>query len=324
MPAFNTETILVGLAAIAVTLLVWGLGGLVTAIMPSRQRRVQERITGGASGGGGGDAQAAEAIYILNKRPESFRTQQYQKLSGYEKRLQLLYPDTSLPRFAALCAGVGAVFGIVVAALLGPMLGLVAGAAAGLLPVMVVSARLNKRERILADQLVDALDFTARVLRAGHSLATALQMCSEELPEPIAAEFRRCYDHHALGRSMDESLIAMAARMDLTDFNFFVTSVIIQRQTGGDLAEILDNISAMIRNRSRLQQQVKALTSEGRATGYVLAALPVFMFVILEFINPSYAGQLLFTPMGRMMLGVALGLLLLGLYLIKRIVTIKV
>jgi len=307
-----------------VMLLVWGLGGLMAAIIPSRQRRVQERITGGASGGGGGDAQAAEAIYILNKRPESFRTQQYQKLSGYEKRLQLLYPDTSLPRFAALCAGLAAVSGIVVAALLGPMLGLVAGAAAGLLPVMVVNARLNKRERILADQLVDALDFMARVLRAGHSLATALQMCSEELPEPIAAEFLRCYDHHALGRSMDESLIAMAARMDLTDFNFFVTSVIIQRQTGGDLSEILDNIAAMIRGRMRLQLQIKALTSEGRATGMVLTGLPILLFVVMWVVNPSYAGVLVFNPIGRTVLGTAMLLLVFGMFLIRRIVTIKV
>jgi tight adherence protein B len=211
-----------------------------------------------------------------------------------------------------------------VIAVAGPYLGVVAGAVVGIVPVLIVRAKLEQRERVLSEQLVDAMDFMARVMRAGHSLATALQMSADELPEPIAGEFRRAHDQHALGIAMEDALMTMATRMDLTDFNFFVTSVIIQRQTGGDLAEILDNISAMIRSRSRLQQQVKALTSEGRATGYVLAALPVGMFVLLEFINPAYAGQLLFTAMGRMMLGLAIGLLLIGLYLIKRIVTIKV
>lgn len=236
----------------------------------------------------------------------------------------MLFPQTSLPQFGIVCAVTGAACGAALGWFAGPVIGGVGAALGACTPLLIVSARLAKRERILADQLVDALDFIARILRAGHSLATAMQMCSQELPEPIAGEFQRGYEQHALGRSMDDSLIAMAARIDLTDFNFFVTSVIIQRQTGGDLAEILDNIAGMIRNRIRLDQQVKALTSEGRATGLVLGTLPVFLYVVMWMINPRYAGVLVFNSTGRMLLGGAVLLLIIGMLLIRRIVTIKV
>jgi tight adherence protein B len=319
----DPAVVLLILAATTAVLLVWGVSQLFAQkLFPSQQERVQDRLISGAKDPG--NSVTADAIQILRKKPQMLQTRQSTRVGEMERRLRLVMPVITLPWFACLCVCAAMIVGMMVIALAGPYLGVVAGVVVGSIPVLIVRAKLEQRERILSEQLVDALDFMARVMRAGHSLATALQMSAEELPKPISDEFRRAYDQHALGIAMEDALMTMATRMDLTDFNFFVTSVIIQRQTGGDLAEILDNISAMIRNRSRLQQQVKALTSEGRATGYVLAALPVFMFVILELINPAYAGQLLFTPMGRMMLGLALGLLLLGLYLIKRIVTIKV
>ena len=182
----------------------------------------------------------------------------------------------------------------------------------------------GKRKRLLNDQLVDALEFLSRVLRAGHSLSTGISMLSEELPNPLAAEFRAAYDQTTLGVPLERALTEMAERVESTDFAFFVTAVLIQRQTGGDLAEILDNIGGMIRNRIRLQQHVKALTAEGRLSGYILSAFPIVMFAITWVLNPEYASTLVSTQLGQIMLIVAATMTMLGLLLIKKIVTISI
>jgi tight adherence protein B len=189
---------------------------------------------------------------------------------------------------------------------------------------MVVASRRNKRQRLLADQLPEALDFLSRILRAGHSFSTGLQMMGQELPHPLADEFARAYDQHSFGTSIDDALKDMATRVESTDFAFFVTAVLIQRQTGGDLSEVLDNISGMIRQRIRLQQHVKAKTAEGRFTGYILSAFPAVMFVISYMLNPDYASVLIKTNTGLMLLAGALALQLVGLYFIKKITTVTV
>src|SRR5204863_8156518 len=132
----------------------------------------------------------------------------------------------------------------------------------------------GRRQRAIANQLPEALDFLSRVLQAGHSFSTGVQMMSEELLDPLKTEFRRCYDQHSLGQPLEDSLKEMTTRVESTDFAFFVTAVLIQRQTGGDLAEVLNNISDMIRQRIGLQQHVKAKTAEGRFTGYIMVAFP--------------------------------------------------
>ncbi|MGN6505244.1 MAG: type II secretion system F family protein, partial [Tepidisphaeraceae bacterium] len=143
-------------------------------------------------------------------------------------------------------------------------------------------------------------------------------------PQPIAGEFRRVYEQHSLGASLEDTLRAAVDRVDSTDFAFFVTAVLIQRQTGGDLSEVLNNIGAMIRHRVRLQQHVKAKTAEGRFTGYILAGFPALMFVVTYCIKKDYAGLLLETSTGMVMLGTALGLQLLGLFVIRKITTVQV
>jgi tight adherence protein B len=168
-----------------------------------------------------------------------------------------------------------------------------------------------------------ALDFLSRILRAGHSLSTGLQMMAEELPQPLANEFRRAYDQHSLGQTMEDCLKDMSTRIESTDFAFFVTAVLIQRQTGGDLSEVLGNISDMIRGRIRLQNHVKAKTAEGRFTGYILTAFPAVMFFVSYSLNPDYASVLLHGK-GLMLLGVAFGFQMMGLYCIKKITTVRV
>src|SRR5262249_31939791 len=160
-------------------------------------------------------------------------------------------------------------------------------------------------------------------LRAGHSLATGLQMAADEIPQPLAGEFRRCYDAHSLGATLEQSMKEMAERVATPDFSFFVTAVLIQRTTGGDLAEVLTNIGAMVRARIRLQQHVKAVTAQGRMAGYMLVVLPPIFYCLLYIINRPYARVLLDTSEGVMVLSIALVMQVLGLVWIRKIVAVK-
>ena len=158
------------------------------------------------------------------------------------------------------------------------------------MPLFVLNFLCNGRLKKLIRQLPEALDFLSRIMRAGHSLSTGLQMMADELPKPIAEEFRKVYDQHSLGQPLEEALKDMSTRIDSTDLSFFVTAVLIQRQTGGDLSEVLGNISNLVRQRMRLAQSVGAKTAEGRFTGYILVAFPVIMFGICYFLNPELYG----------------------------------
>ena len=245
-------------------------------------------------------------------------------LKDFSVRLRYAYRSVSLKKFLLLTAVLAAV-GFVAAGLYMESMtaGLIGGGMAACLPFLSVNARCGKRQRLIADQLPEALEFLARILRAGHSLATGFQMAGEELPQPLAGEFARCYDEHSLGRTLEQAAKEMANRVGSSDFAFFITAVLIQRQTGGDLAEVLTNISSMIRARIRLKQHVKAITAQGRMVGYTLLVLPIVFFCVLYSLNPQYAGVLLNTPEGTKLLGGAVVMQVLGLLTIRKIVTVE-
>jgi tight adherence protein B len=246
-------------------------------------------------------------------------------LAALQKLLLQSYPDISVAKFVGIAAGVAAGAAMIVFAITGAVPATLVSAALGAyVPFLFVAAKRNRRQKLLADQLPEALEFLSRIMRAGHSLTTGLQMMGSELPEPLASEFRRCYDQHSLGTPLEDALKEMATRSDSTDFAFFITAILIQRQTGGDLSEVLNNISGMIRQRIRLQQSVKAKTAEGRLTGYILVAFPAVMFVLAYMLNPEYGGTLLKSDTGKMLLAVAFGLQMLGLWAIRKITTVKV
>ncbi len=180
--------------------------------------------------------------------------------------------------------------------------------------------RLNK----FASQLPDALELVARALRAGHSLAAGMHVVAQEMPAPIADEFNRVFEEQNLGIPIDDSLKAVCDRVPNLDLRFFVTSVGIQRQTGGDLAEILDKIGYVIRERYRIMGQVKALTGEGRLSGVVLIGLPFALFGFMLNMKPDYVEALWTTDTGRIMSGAAIVLQILGALWIRKIVNIKV
>ena len=186
---------------------------------------------------------------------------------------------------------------------------------------------LNKRRvrlKKFAAQLPDALELVARALRAGHSLAAGMHVVAEEMPPPISDEFGRVYEEQNLGIPIEESMQSMCHRVPNLDLRFFVTSVAIQRQTGGDLAEILDKIGYVIRERYRILGQVKALTAEGRLSGVVLIGLPFALFVGMLHIKPDYIQSLWTHPLGIKMSVIALVMQVVGAIVIKKIVDIKV
>jgi tight adherence protein B len=198
----------------------------------------------------------------------------------------------------------------------------------GILLAMVPFAWLlhkrSSRLKVFAGQLPEALELVARALRAGHSLAAGLHVVAEEMPSPIANEFNRVYEEQNLGIPIDEALKAMCERVPNLDLRFFVTSVCIQRMTGGDLAEILDKIGYVIRERFRILGQVKALTAEGRLSGVILMALPFLLFLIMLHIKYDYVEKLWTHPLGIKMSVTALIMQLFGALVIRKIVNIKV
>jgi tight adherence protein B len=321
------------LIAATVTAATFGLVKVVASPDRKQKRKLSERLSidsptsalsgnGAAGGGVGGVKQITYQTEVLGLPPFLAKLSFIQNLN---RSLVQAWPDRKISNFLMIACG-AAFGGLLVALMISDSLlvPLLAGAGCGYVPFFVLSSKRSKRQRILADQMPEGLDFLARILQAGHSFSTGLQMMGEELPQPLAGEFRRAYDQHSLGASVEDALKDMSRRIEATDFAFFVTAVMINRQAGGDLSEVLKNISHTIRQRMRLQQQVKAKTAEGRFTGYIMVAFPLIMFVIAHTLNPEYAEVLLKTSNGRMMLGVAGALQIMGLFAIKKITTVKV
>ena len=225
--------------------------------------------------------------------------------------------------------GIGAVLGVIGASLswlagvklyLAPLLGIVMM----LVPFVWLLTKRAMRLRYFAGQLPDALELVARALRAGHSLAAGMHVVAEEMPAPVADEFLRVYEEQNLGIPVEDALKGMCERVPNLDLRFFVTSVLIQRQTGGDLAEILDKIGYVIRERFRILGQVKALTAEGRLSGVILIALPFALFFYMLNVKPDYIEPLWTTELGKKMSIFAIIAQILGALVIKKIVNIKV
>ena len=203
--------------------------------------------------------------------------------------------------------------------------GALAGGGLGLIiPYKILARRRKRRLKKFEKQLPDALDLLARGLRAGHAFPTGLQQVAKEMADPLGTEFLQTFTEFNHGLDMNTALLNLCHRIDLRDLSFFTTAVLIQRETGGNLTEILEKISILIRERFKLRDQINALTSEGRLSGLVLLILPPVLAGLLTMINPGYISQLIRHPTGRIMCGVALGFQLLGMWCIHKIVNIKV
>lgn len=319
-----TQYLLPMLIALSVALATYAILQIVLRLTDSQARKLKHRL----SGEGRPRSVSVGGVSIYN-RPEQNALDELLSsvsvLGSIRRHLVQAYPDATLTGFMLIMLGCALGTGLLVFILtFQPIVALVGAGIGTGVPLLVLSHKRARRQALLADQLPDALDFMSRILRAGHSLSTAIQMMADELPKPLSAEFRRAYDQHSLGVALEDALRELASRVESTDFAFFVTAVLIQRQTGGDLAEVLNNISGMIRQRIRLQEHVKAKTAEGRFTGYILAAFPAVMFVLAYVLNPDYAGVLIKEDIGLMLLGTAFFMQIMGLLVIRKITTVEV
>jgi tight adherence protein B len=204
-----------------------------------------------------------------------------------------------------------------------PLAALVAGAIAGAVPLLYVRWMAAKRLRVFEEQFPEAIDMIARALRAGHALPTALQMVAEEIRDPIGGEFKQLFDQQNYGLSLPESLRSFAERVPLLDARFFVTAVLTQRETGGNLSEVLDKLSAVIRERFKVKRQVRVVSAHGRITGMVLGMLPLAVGGLLAIVSPDHMRLLIDDPIGIGMLCGALVLQVIGVFIIRRIVNVE-
>lgn len=182
----------------------------------------------------------------------------------------------------------------------------------------------GKRLKKIEQQLPEAADFLARGLRAGHSFANVLKMVGDEVPEPICAEFKATYEEINYGVPMNEALHNMAGRIPLTDLRYFVLAVLIQRESGGNLAELLANISRLTRARLKLLGQIRVLSAEGRMSAWVLGLLPLAMLVFMSIVNPEYVKVLWTTETGTRLLWGSAGAMVVGILWMRKLVRIRV
>ncbi|HVH58181.1 MAG TPA: type II secretion system F family protein [Vicinamibacterales bacterium] len=192
------------------------------------------------------------------------------------------------------------------------------------LPFLVLRIKRGRRLHAFEEQFPEALDLIGRALKAGHAFATGMKMVADEMPEPVGPEFRKSFDEQNFGLPLKDALENLTMRIPLLDVRFFATAVLIQRETGGNLAEILDNLAHVVRERFKILRQVRVYTAHGRLTGYVLLALPAFLSVALMFINPEHMNLLFRERMGQMMLMAAIVMQTFGFLWIKKIVKIEV
>jgi tight adherence protein B len=202
-------------------------------------------------------------------------------------------------------------------------LGLAAAPMFGVIPYLVVRFYRTKRLNTFEEQFPEAIDLLARALRAGHAFPTGLQMVSDEIPEPVGGEFKLMYDRQNFGMPLNDALKGLAERIPILDAKFFATAVLTQRETGGNLSEVLDNLSVVIRDRFKVKRQVRVLTAHGRITGWILAALPPSLAVILTFVSPDHMKTMVTDPLGIQMLVVGGTMQVIGTLVIRKLVNIR-
>lgn len=232
----------------------------------------------------------------------------------------------SVAHFLLWCVALGAAGGLLLAAALPAAAALAAPAAlcSAALPLAYVLARRRRRLARLERQLPDAIDLAVRALRAGHAFSSSLQMVGEEMPDPIGGEFRVVHDEINFGVSLQQALANLCERIPLTDLRFFVVAVMVQRESGGNLTEILGKLSSLIRERLKLIAKVRVLSSEGRLSAWVLGVLPFVLAGLMYVFNPEFMAPLWQDPIGIAIVKYMLALMAVGVYILKTIVRIRV
>jgi len=247
------------------------------------------------------------------------------KVKEYLRQADLTWSAEGFFLFSLIGMIVGALLGTRIRVLPHPLMGPVGvGIACGGMPYFYVWRCRAKRLHALEEQLPDALDFLARSMRAGHAFVISLQMVGEELPDPMGREFRTLFNEHNLGAPLEIAMRSMCERIPLLDMRFFSSAVMLQRQTGGNLSDILNRLSYVIRERFRLRGQVKAASAHGRMTAMILGGLPVVTVIALTFVAPGYLNGMVDDPDGRKLIAGAIVGQIIGNLVIRKIINIQV
>ncbi len=324
MPAWLVALAAFVVGAIAIGALGFGIQNLPVYLL---RRRIEQRI-----------ADTSLSLGTSVDEPTVVRREDEGPLPGLERALARTQSGGGLARLiqqsgsrttvttvvlaSLLCA---VVFAFLTAVAIRFPLAPVVGALVGLAtPFMLLRHRRTLRTRRFEEQFPEALDLLSRAIRAGHAFTTAMGMVASEAPDPIGPEFRKTYDEQNFGLPLKEALSNLGDRVPLLDVRFFATAVLIQRETGGNLSEILDNLARVVRERFKILRQVRVHTAHGRFTGYVLLALPAFLAVALSMINPDHMQLLFREHLGQMMLLTAIVMQVVGYFWIRQVIKIEV
>lgn len=205
-----------------------------------------------------------------------------------------------------------------------PLFGALLGAVLAVMPLTYVYRKRDKRLLKLEQQLPEAIDLMVRALRSGHAFSSSLQMVGEEMPEPIASEFRIVHDEVNFGVSMQQALMNLSERIPITDLRYFVVAVLIQRESGGNLTELLGNLSRLIRERLKLLAKVRVLSSEGRLSAWVLVIMPFALAAVMNLVNPDFMSPMWTDPIGIGIIQYMLTLMVFGVFILRKIIKIRV
>ncbi|WP_341920560.1 type II secretion system F family protein [Polaromonas sp. YR568] len=319
-------SIFVVLAFLAVVLFLEGLYLTWNAYRGPEARRIQQRLQ--ALSAAGNDSIAAPLVrkrllsdvaaieHLLLKLP---------RIHAFDRFLLQSGMNLSVAEVLGIAAGLALVVGTVLA-LAGLPLLWSAGAAMLLIALWMgyIQRHRMQRMRVIEQQLPDALDLMARAMQAGHAFSSALRLVGTEGPQPIAQEFHTAFDEINFGIPSEKALANLASRVASGDLRFFVIAVVIQRETGGNLAEILTSIAALIRERQKLVGSIRVLSAEGRISAWILTLLPFVLAAAISLVNREFISKLWTDPLGLRMVGIALGLMLLGVWWMWRLVKIRI
>ena len=319
-------SIFVVLAFLAVVLFLEGLYLTWNAYRGPEARRIQQRLQ--SLSATGNDSVAAPLVrkrllsdvstieHLLLKLP---------RIHVFDRFLVQSGMNLSVAEVLGIAAGLAFAAGVVLA-LAGLPLLLSAGAAMLLIVLWIgyIQRRRMQRMRLIEQQLPDALDLMARAMQAGHAFSSALHLVGTEGPQPIAQEFHTVFDEINFGIPSEKALGNLASRVASGDLRFFVIAVVIQRETGGNLAEILTSIAALIRERQKLVGTIRVLSAEGRISAWILTLMPFVLAAAISLVNREFISKLWTDPLGLRMVGIALALMLVGVWWMWRLVKIRI
>lgn len=304
------------------------------ALFQQDERRLQRRVARLQSPSRGRGDPAAQVESLRRNRADS-------SIASLDRLLKWSLPNISLLRlrlersglplkvgdYVLVCLGLGAVVTLLLALFspLGLLLDALIGVVVGLgLPHLVVAQRISRRIKRFGSLLPEALDLIVRGIRSGLPATEAMNTISEEIADPVGTEFRQVCDQMRIGVNLDEALWAVAKRLQIPEFNFLVISMAIQQETGGNLAEILEKLSDMVRRREQMRLKIKAMSSEARASAMIIGSLPFIMGAIISLVNPTYLQPLFTDERGWVMIGMGFASLLVGIGVMAKMVRFEI